>query len=404
MKLRLTICLFLLGAVHAAACGPDGSTQQEECSYSRRMFVKRMGGDLYVSAKMDAATDITYWFKRCMFNELYTFCRVGMTGSREAKPTTSPEAIPEVILNTAYSDNIGPFAVAGHGWCGGNHKYLEQSARTACNESYAIIVDGRRLEGDCEVWASSVVIEVENVILDPSRPYLNADGHDELRDTLCRESVTYRIYRNNIEVAASHHFCNREPATIAIYYGMQSMFEGETHTFTAGGAYNGWTEQAEVSSFTKGEYPRFRRFIEKNPTAYQSAFLLPDGLGSHGELADGNVVFIGNSHGKSYHKLVADMQVDDGDKTCWRGVYTWFASPIADDAELLCYEGVVDGSSAIFIDCTQACERTLRLPSHLGTRHYEITGQHGDMRVSACGNGHLNISANDAGGCILRLK
>ena len=71
--------------------------------------------------------------------------------------------------------------------------------------------------------------------LDRCDLYRNAAGGEELRDTLCRESVTYTVRRNNIEVTASHRFCNAAPVTIAIYYGMQSMFEGETHVLTPGG-------------------------------------------------------------------------------------------------------------------------------------------------------------------------
>lgn len=56
-----------------------------------------------------------------------------------------------------------------------------------------------------------MTVEAENVILDPTRPYRNAAGGEELRDTLCRESVTYTVRRNNIEVAASHRFATPRP-------------------------------------------------------------------------------------------------------------------------------------------------------------------------------------------------
>lgn len=112
----------------------------------------------------------------------------------------------------------------------------------------------------------------------PDTPLPERRGGEELRDTLCRESVTYTVRRNNIEVAASHRFCNAAPVTIAIYYGMQSMFEGETHVLTPGGAYTDWTEVAKASTFTKQEHPLFRRYVEKNRQGYQSTWLLPDGL------------------------------------------------------------------------------------------------------------------------------
>lgn len=415
MKFRLAIYLLAFcSLLPVSACtddGRDGKTDggnggsiTDGRPYSEKMFVKRQGDDLYISAKMDRRTDIVYWFKRCMFNELYTFYRVGMTASNDAVPTASPEKQPEVVLNLAYSDNIGPFAVPGCGWCGANHKYMERTARTAYNESYSIYVDGNRVDGDMSAMADRVEIEVENVILDPTRPSRNAAGEEELRDALCRESVRYRIWQNNIEVAASHRFCNRTPVTISIYYGMQSMFDGETHIFTPAGAYGDWTDVAQASSFTKGDYPLFRRYLEKNAEAYQSTFLLPDGVGDHSLLENDDAVFIYASYGKSYHKLIADKSMKEGDEINWRGIYTWFASPIADDAEILCYEGIAEGRTALFIDCKKACRRDLALPSYLDVRDFELLDPYGGIQVAADGRHTLKISADTAGGCVLLLK
>lgn len=299
-------CLLLLGSMApttALCTGKDASKRGKEkgCDrpYSEAMYVKRQGGDLYISAKLDERTDITYWFRRCMFNELYTFYRVGITRNRTALPTTQPEAEPAVLLNSTYSDNIGPFAIPGCGWCGGNHKYRERTARTARSEGYTLLADGNRIEGDTTLWANRVTVEAENVILDPTRPYRNAAGGEELRDTLCRESVTYTVRRNNIEVTASHRFCNAAPVTIAIYYGMQSMFEGETHVLTPGGAYTDWTEVAKASTFTKQEHPLFRRYVEKNRQGYQSTWLLPDGLGDHALLDGQDDIFIYAPYGRA---------------------------------------------------------------------------------------------------------
>ena len=180
--------------------------------------------------------------------------------------------------------------------------------------------------------------------------------------------MTYTVRRNNIEVAASHRFCNAAPVTIAIYYGMQSMFEGETHVLTPGGAYTDWTEAAKASTFTKQEYPLFRRYVEKNRQGYQSTWLLPDGLGDHALLDGQDDIFIYAPYGKSYHKLIGNKRMENGDKTCWRGVYTWFETPVADDADLLCYEGSAGGHTAVFIDCKRACKRTLALPGYLDQR------------------------------------
>ena len=93
--LKIMTCLLLLGSMApttALCTGKDASKRGKEkgCDrpYSEAMYVKRQGGDLYISAKLDERTDITYWFRRCMFNELYTFYRVGITRNRTALPPT----------------------------------------------------------------------------------------------------------------------------------------------------------------------------------------------------------------------------------------------------------------------------------------------------------------------------
>ena len=366
MKIKAFVCYFLLlGCLSsAAACGGDDEgapvpppPAPPEDAGSGNMRVKTRGENLYIAAKMDGERDIVYWFKRCMFNELYTFYRVGIVRNTASEPIRDPSREPEIELNLAFSDNIGPFAVSGYGWC----------------------------------------VDVVNVILDPSRPL--EDG--ELRDPLCRETVHYRIEGRNIEVSASHLFCNTAPVTIETYYGMQSMFANETQTFTSGGAYTDWTVQSGVSQFLKGDYPEFRRFVERNASAYQSSFLLPGGLGDHGMLGDGDIVFIGNSSAKSYHKLISRKRFENGDRIAWRGVYTWFAEPLADDAGLFCYEGAVAGRRALFLDVRVACSRMLELPSGLDARRFDLLDANGDLRVEASGKSALRLSAGGPGGCVL---
>ena len=96
--------------------------------------------------------------------------------------------------------------------------------------------------------------------------------------------------------------------------------------------------------------------------------------------------------------------MENGDKTCWRGVYTWFETPIADDADLLCYEGSVGGHTAVFIDCKRACKRTLALPGYLDLRHFGTAEQNGGIRISAAGRNKLKIKADAPGSCVLLLR
>ena len=90
------------------------------------MRVRLAGENLYITAKLDAGHDIVYWFKRCLFNELYTFYRVGLIDNEE-ETASDPLKEPTTVLNLAYSDNIGPFAISGNGWCGANHSYHEEN-------------------------------------------------------------------------------------------------------------------------------------------------------------------------------------------------------------------------------------------------------------------------------------
>lgn len=405
MKIRLILSgVMLLGSmVTAMACGKDSDAEATpppppEVQGTGDMRVRLANDGLYISAKLDDGHDIVYWFKKCLFNEIYTFYRVGLVSNRDADKISDPLTEPSTVLNLAYSDNIGPFAVSGNGWCGANHSYHEEGkVRTAATERYTITVNGGQPASGVLIKADSVTVDVENVIYDPSRPPVNG----ALADPLCREKVHYRIEGGNIEVKVYHEFCPVEPVVIDKYYGMQSMFEGETHTFTSAGAYTDWTPQADVSRFTKGEYPDFRRYVEKSSAAYQSAYLLDDGLGSRTMLGDGDGIFIGNSSNKTYHWLIASKRMSDGDKTSWHGVYTWFAEALADDGDLLCYEGRVGGRRALFVDAKKACTRTIDLPEGYDASTLEISDMSGSMQVEAASANSLKITSEGVGGTVL---
>ena len=65
--LRIMACLLLLGcmAPATALCAGEHAPKRSrgkghDRPYSEAMYVKRQGGDLYISAKLDERTDITY--------------------------------------------------------------------------------------------------------------------------------------------------------------------------------------------------------------------------------------------------------------------------------------------------------------------------------------------------------
>ena len=378
---------FIFLSWHLVACSNGDS----------KMRVKITGEDLYISAKLDAETDILYWFKKCMFNELFTFYRVGTIANSMPAPTTLPDTSPASVLNLAYSDNIGPFNITGYGWCGGNHPYLDEVTRTARNVGYHIYVDGKEIKEDMSALTKEIKITVTNEIMNPSKADTSS-GKTLLNDVLCIETVSYSVYRNNIQVSVSHEFQNESPVTVQMYYGMQSMFEKETHTLTAGGKYTDWTVQKEVSTFTKKEYPSFRRFIEKSVHAYQSSYLFADGLGNHEEIADDDIIFIGNSSNKTYHKK--------GDVIHWSGVYTWFKSPVSDDDGLLCYEGIIDNQKVLFIDCKKSVNKMIQLPDGYIKKTFTIREK--SESITIAGNKvttqGLKIVSDGPGSCVITFN
>ena len=369
------------------------------------LAVTRRGDELHIRFEDRDRRVFRYLFRRCMFNELFTFYEVavGERCGRECDDNApSDDGRTEILLNRATSDNIGPLAIEGWGWIGANHTYRERGvARTARHIDATISADGHPLDRDTTLRAREVTIRVENRLLDPRYPVADSAGHERPVRPFCTERVTYCIRENNIEVAVSHRFLNTEPATVRTYYGMQSMFCDEIRTLTPGGAYADWTPQDRVSHFTKGDHPAFRRFVEKNDCGYQSTWLLPEGAGDHGLLTDADAVFIGNSSGKSYHRLIAGRAVRDGDSVRWRGVYTWFVDPIADDDELFCYEGIEGDGRVLFIDCKKACDRTVTLPGRSLRSLREIDGC-GDLRIRRIDPHTLRIRSRGPGYRIFR--
>lgn len=282
-----------------------------------------LGGELLlIQSQLEGQHTISYEFSRCMANHLYTFSRV---------------LVDTTMVNEATSDNIGPFLIDGAGWTGGNH-LLAGGLPSAYTDSVRIFVDGRRITNDFSGEAQCVTVCVDNTLLNPS----------DSSQKFCTESVTYTICGNSIQVSATHHYLNRQPLTVARYYGMQSMMIGETEILTPGGEYSRWTPVDSVDRFTRKSAPRFHQFIEKSNTCYAAAFLTDAGLGDHHLISDDDVVFIGNSWSKSYHKLIGNSTIKGGEVTHWEGVYTWFLSPLVSDPDYFSYIGYFNGKQAVF--------------------------------------------------------
>lgn len=363
-------------------------------------IIKKAGGDIFISSKMDNETDILYWFKRCMFNDIFTFYRVGMLHNNGVLPVSNPDTVPDTVLNLTVSDNIGPFDIESGGWCGGNHAYTDGTSRTAATESVYILADGVEINNDTVAYACDIKIKVRNYILNPVSAEQDR-GVTSFGDTLCEEKVEYNVRRNNIQVEVSHRYMNKIPVTVTRYYGMQSVFCNEKEVLTPGGEYRDWTNIREVSRFKKHKYRDFRRFIEKSSYACQSAYLCNYGLGNHSEVPDDDVVFIGNSSGKCYHKLISGSKRKNGCTDLWKGVYTWFRKPLYDDEHLYVYEGMLDGYAALYISGNGARECKVELPPGLAARKFRIIEAFSSVKVSKISNNIITVSSGKNAGCII---
>lgn len=381
-----------------------GGIETVKNELSQQMRVRIDGENLYIGARLDSSYDILYWFKKCMFNKLYTFYRVGIRPNTDFAPLSDPSVEPSQILNLAFSDNIGPFLVYGFGWCGGNHPYLDNQTPTAYNVSFRILLDGKEYTDDGSYWVNDVKVTSDNCILNPS-DVEQVNGNNVLKSSLTIETVEYQIRGNCIQVKLIHKFQNEKPITIQTYYGMQSMFSDEVYTMTVGGAYPDWTLQNSVKNFEKVNYPNFCCFLEKNHVAHQASWLFYKGLGMHEAISDNDIIFIGNSDGKTYHKTVSNQTYKKGDALSWEGVYVWFRVPIVDNNQVLAYQGYVGGKKAIFINTKKAVNLSLPLSEWTGSRFllFEVRGP-----ISVEGNvireGGLRVQSNQSAACILILQ
>lgn len=286
--------------------------------------VELKGEMLAVSGDTGDGHAIVMEFSRCMANELYTFSRVTVDGA---------------VVNRATSDNIGPFLIKNSGWTGGNHLMPDGVTHSAHTLSVTIAADGKILECDTVMTARSVVVTVVNRLLCPF----------DASSTFAIETMRYTVQGNSIQVDAEHQFQNPEPLVVERYYGMQSMMIDENAVLTPEGEYSQWTPVAKVDRFAKSAAKGFDTFIERSDKCYQAAYMCPEvGLGDRHAVKPDDVVFIGNSWSKCYHKLMGDVEVKKGDTTRWKGVYSWFVVPVTDNECEFAYRGYIDGKYTLF--------------------------------------------------------
>ena len=375
-----------------------------------KQAVKVVGDKLYIGAKYNSEYDILITFSQCMFNKLMTFSQVGLASNKSKYPLPDPDREVEVMLNQAFSDNIGPFCITNNGWCGANHSYKDKNeVNTAENISFSFYADGKKLKDKDKLTAKRVQIKVENRIFNPMvQP---APGAKILSEELCKEEVEYLVENGSIYVNAKHTFTNASPVPIYVYYGMQSMFWNESQIMTPQGEYADFMDASPDKTFYKGEYPDFRRYIERRmepsmgqrgKMLYQSAYLLPEGNGKHDQLKDNQMIFT-HSWGKCYHVILKDVEAHAGMKVNWSGIYNWF-DPIIDNDQLLVYTARAKGKDYLFIDARKAVkDMKVGIPDQLrGKKHDIASKSKGVTRLDISEDGkYLTLSTTGPESAIL---
>lgn len=274
--------------------------------------------------------DIKIIFQKCMTNKLFTFYEVYLNN--------------KLVNSAATSDNIGPF-FAGGVWMGGNHNTPQGGTKPSANTvDISAYVDGKNLKtGDGANDVSVLKIEVKNEIF-----YTDDKKFAD-------EYMTYFVSGNSIEVWGAHNFQYPSQMNVSRYYGPQSMFPA-TELLLPGAQGNKWISLAGKKEIDvmKSDLPDFSTFIEKCDDGYQAVLKYHDGIGDASCISgkDGRVYLFrnyGGATGKSYHVMMWNYPVNNGDKTGWHALYTWFDGPIEDtfreEAEnpKFVYEGYING-------------------------------------------------------------
>lgn len=370
---------------------------------SSKQYVKVLDGKLYIGAKFDADNDIIIVFEKCMFNELMAFSKVGLADNPSPIPSMYPERKIHCLLNEANSDNIGPVKLQEGGWIGGNHSFLENgTVKTAKTIGFEYYADGKLLMDGDGTEAEVIVVKVKNEINDPFQPTKGADGEVlALNEILLEEDITYTIQKGQLYVEVSHFYKNTKEYVVERYYGMQSMFVGETEIMTPNGSYFDFQPVPQELFLYKKKYPSFNRFIERNSATdiCQSSYLMPSfERDPYWSLAAEDKIFV-RAHGKTYHNQISERPVRKGAVFTWTGLYNWFR-PLVNDKTILTYTGIIKGEIFLFIDCKQQGRSKLKLPEELLGKKYRVV-EKGEGITYLQDGGIANVSADHAGTLIL---
>lgn len=316
-------------------------------------IVKVENGKLYVSSKYSKTYDCNILFQKCMFNNLMTFYDVSLINNISNYPSVEVGDKTKFSMNIAYSDNIGPILIKDNSWIGGNHSFKEDSkTKTAKTIDYSFYANGKELNDGDYCAASNIKVKVTNNIFNPI----------ELDSVLCIEEVEYNIVGSNIDVSVEHRYINKNPITVATYYGMQSMANGDEM----------FIPQTIISDFVKkgnctiekSDANKANCLIQRatNKMWYESAFLYPNiGIGNHSSLSDNDPIIL-QSGTKMYHVLLKNIDINNN-KYNWAGIYSWY-KPLLNNEDILSYFVQSMDETFLFVFLKKNGNFVLNLPNN----------------------------------------
>ena len=290
------------------------------------MKVKRDGENVLV-AYNKGGTELLYTFGRCFntgdtINNTLGLAEVGYR--KVDRPFPMAVGTATMLCHQHYSDMIGPVEIIDNGtyyWCGGAHQIDGEPTASTVNDAwYSIKADGNAVADGDDLYCHSVELVVVNKIQCPDNGTLT----DCLEETITMTVVEDRVI---VHVKHDYKYSGGVGKTLFLYYGMQSMFgaRATTKVMTPDGKFPRLTAESSASSFTKGEYPNFNRFIQKNPDGWcQSAWVDPSvGIGDHSLILDRINIFQDGGANKFYHRLIYSQTITEGMTYEWEGIYRW---------------------------------------------------------------------------------
>lgn len=307
------------------------------------LCVKRSGENVIVCYNDGNGTEIVYEFGRVFPNSNNTLglAHVGYRKVTRKSPIADTGGTTE-LCNQITSDMFGPVQVGGN-FFGGNHTYNDNP--TASSVSWTITADGTTVADGANLFCREVTVVSVNKV--------QCLSSGSLADMM-EETITMTVSENMVKCHVKHDYkySGGVGQTITRYYGMQSMFgaRATAYLLTPNGEHT--TLVAENSSadlgFTKGDYPSFNRFIQKDPQGWcQSAWVNPAiGIGDHSEIGTSDDIFLDGGSNKMYHQLIRNKSITAGMVYQWGGIYKWSEDKGADiEGDLYKQEILVSGTN-----------------------------------------------------------